>query len=147
VNNFEVGGKYNLLIKEELKDIQFIWITDAKYDINKWFIDDDYFSGSNKTETLQWDYNFVIKWDQFILSKRKTTYWTQENIEIKHSDLAQWENVNYAWEINFQWGNPESFNNKSWHYLPWVEWSELLIQTLKNMWYTWRQPIFYPLNK
>jgi hypothetical protein len=24
VNNFEVGGKYNLLIKEELKDIQFI---------------------------------------------------------------------------------------------------------------------------
>ncbi len=132
------GGKYDVLIKDKLLDFEFLPIIDYQYVKGKGFLDQDFEFSDNKLEIMQWDYIFVVQKWEMIFSKK----FSEKSIRITHADLWQGSNVDFAWEINFQWGMPESFNNKSWHYHPWERSQDVVKDFFDEIWYDHSKILF-----
>lgn len=101
IKNFEVWGKYNMVLKEQL-----IW-SQTPLIFKDWkFRTPDWKSGTIRSE---YDYVLIKNWNEYDIK-----FWKE------HSWLANWANVEYAWIFKLSsWKSwVEYLNNGSWHYKP-----------------------------
>ena len=138
VKSFE-DGRYPVLLKDNiLQDKKFIKYIDVSYNKEQWFVDDDYdfLSEEDKNdilEELSWAYIYIIQNWELLIAKK---------LNSRHSDLAQWENIEYWWEVFFLWWHLDYYTNWSWHYKPLVDWKDIFIEYINTMWYDGNLPNF-----
>ena len=113
----------------------FVPYVDFEYDDIKWFIDSDHEYNWNP-EVLNGWYIYIVKNRKLLISKRVNDNWRL----ILHSDLAQGQNIDFGWEIQFVAWIPKTFSNGSWHYKPSNDGKNKVPIILKTMWYLWEAP-------
>lgn len=99
VDNFEVWGTYNMLVSADET-----WKRIIPSINDSWLFINNYWG------RLHWTIDFIVT------KNPSWEYWI--NFWLKHSYLSNWDNLFYAWWLQFKNWILLNFTNWSWHYRP-----------------------------
>lgn len=123
MNSFEVGGKYNIVVFESKI---YSKINEIKIEPN--ILDEVFYNNKNK---IDGSYMFIVKDNKFIIAPYKNPLNNNNFWDYGHADLANLENIDFAWDISFKNWKIIDFTNQSGHYLPHSSDKNILVDILE----------------